>query len=257
MSLGNKAQAAANIARPLTIASGAVAVVDGSIDIYKGATTVQQVNELNRFARNDMQNKINAGQADNQAFTDYVNVHYRLKDAKDVAHFHEAIGAAKVASGGTMIASPFTGPAAPVVGAVGGVGYLGSSVYGTVYDHYHKAPLPVSVNAPLPRQPATPPAEAPAPLGALPKGGPKGGAEEAMKELPANLEIFAPMVYVAENRNSTTEAGYGSRRDQRSPSNTKASRTAATSPHVPVSYDRVSVGTTDLSLPTGCDSNAG
>ncbi|NDD28074.1 MAG: hypothetical protein EB084_07395, partial [Proteobacteria bacterium] len=141
MALGEKAQAAANIAKPAMIASGAIAIVDGGIDIVKGHNTAETATELNRLARAEMQRTIDAGKDTEGVWDDYVNVHYQLHDMKHDAHFREGVGGAKAVSGGLMVAAPFTGPAAPIVGGVGAVGYLGASIVGHVHHPTHTQPL--------------------------------------------------------------------------------------------------------------------
>lgn len=161
--LGEKAQAAANIARPLSIASGAIAVVDGGIDIHKGVKDGRTINELQHIANFKADELQQNGQMTPEAEQDLQNANAQIKDMKHVSNVRKGTGGAKVAFGGMMIASPFTGPAAPIVGGVGAVGYLGTTIFQHVFHHHHQAPKPAPVVAQPPATESAPAAAESAP----------------------------------------------------------------------------------------------
>ncbi|HEY4002167.1 MAG TPA: hypothetical protein VGO93_25065 [Candidatus Xenobia bacterium] len=131
--VGSHAQAAANIAKPLTIVSGGIAVVDGGIDIGTGLHTVHQANKLQHSVDDQVISLAEQGQLTPATVGQYDQVTQDIHHAKVAGEHRAERGGAKVVFGGMMIASPFTGPAAPIVGGVGAVGYLGTTLAGHVH----------------------------------------------------------------------------------------------------------------------------
>ncbi|MHB2019403.1 MAG: hypothetical protein ACYCW6_20835 [Candidatus Xenobia bacterium] len=128
MALGNRAQAAAGLAKGFSIAGGAVAVVDGGVDIYQGVSATNTITELHHVATNRLDDLSRAGRITPSVQSDYGNVNTELNHMQDHATRQTVGGGAKVVFGGMMIASPFTGPAAPIVGGIGALGYIITSI---------------------------------------------------------------------------------------------------------------------------------
>ncbi|MHB2020466.1 MAG: hypothetical protein ACYCW6_26320 [Candidatus Xenobia bacterium] len=107
--------------------------MDGGIDIYHGVVSARTVHQLDRVAHQRLAELKHQGLATPAARADYQQVERELRTLRHHAVGRDVRGGAKVVFGGMLIASPFTGPAAPIVGGVGAVGYLGTTIWG----HFH------------------------------------------------------------------------------------------------------------------------
>ncbi|MHB2015830.1 MAG: hypothetical protein ACYCW6_02675 [Candidatus Xenobia bacterium] len=145
MQVGNQAKAAAGVASGLSIAGGGIAVVDGGIDLGKGFATTSTVKELHRVANARMHELKREHEVTPEAQQDYQHVNQQLNELHKLATHRKERGGAKVVFGGMMIASPFTGPAAPIVGGVGAVGYLATSIVPHFFHHHPKPAAPPAV----------------------------------------------------------------------------------------------------------------
>lgn len=138
--IGHVAKVAAGVAAPLSIVGGALAVFDGGIGIYQRQKTVDNIHDLQQVARHRMHQLRRQGKVTRAVERDYARVQAQLARAEHHARVHQAFGAAKVVFGGMMIAAPFTGPAAPIVGGVGAVGYVATTVAEVAYEHFVEEP---------------------------------------------------------------------------------------------------------------------
>ena len=139
--IGGIARTAAAVAAPLSIVGGALAVLDGGVDVYTGWRSSEGIEALQAVAQHRLAQLQHAGKADRAVMREYRNVMRVLDKAEEQAEMHEAFGAAKIVFGGMMIAAPFTGPAAPIVGGVGAVGYIGTVIAQHVMEDEPEAPI--------------------------------------------------------------------------------------------------------------------
>ncbi|NDD31333.1 MAG: hypothetical protein EB084_24035 [Proteobacteria bacterium] len=134
LSLAESAKAAAGTAAVLSVVSGGIAVVDGVTDIHQGVVTKNQVVELDHVAADALAANADAsGQVSEEVKADYDAVHGRLGQMTRQASRDQVAGGLKTVFGGMLIASPATGPAAPIVGAIGAVGYLGTTILHAIF----------------------------------------------------------------------------------------------------------------------------
>lgn len=134
LATAHSAKAAAHTAGVLSMVSGGIAVVDGAISIHQGIVTKNKVVELHHVADGKLAEIASPdGQISQEVQEDYDAVKARLGGLTRQASRQQVAGGAKALFGGLMIASPATGPAAPIVGAVGAVGYLGTSILEAIF----------------------------------------------------------------------------------------------------------------------------
>lgn len=131
MKLGERAKNAAHVAKVLTYVSGGIAVVDGGIDLYRGIHDMHTVNKLKDVANSAFAKAPHTETTQNKMQKDYDSVMQQLDKLAAKGVKRTAVGGAKTAFGTILLIAPATGPAAPIVGTIGSMGYLGT----IIYDH--------------------------------------------------------------------------------------------------------------------------
>ncbi len=136
MRLGEKAQNTAQVARVMTGVAGALQVIDGGMDLHRGASNKSVVEgaQVITESMREMLSETLTGAELEQTMEDYSKVMSILRDLEKNANKQMTVGGLKIGCGGLMLISALAGGAVipPIIGAVG----LACTVGTMAYEHW-------------------------------------------------------------------------------------------------------------------------
>lgn len=136
MRLGERAQNTAQVARVMTGVAGALQVIDGGMDLHRGASNksvVEGAKVITESMREMLSEQLTGAELE-QSMEDYSKVMSILRDLERNANKQITVGGLKIGCGGLMLISALAGGAVipPIIGAVG----LACTVGTMAYEHW-------------------------------------------------------------------------------------------------------------------------